>query len=215
MLILKIGVGLAVADSVIPSTVMRFDEVVRWTDWTGKVFPTIGGASALAQVLFFVGAVLLIHEPLRVRAWTFVILQAMAAISALIPALLLPTWAELIVRVGLTELGVLFLVHKREVKWSLMWQLFNPVFVVKAPFRTEDRTPICMIGAEILSYGYVLFGSNPLIGWILVFVGASYLVWYAYLEKKSGQALGAPWFRLNVTYFLGAATKISSLLVTA
>jgi hypothetical protein len=204
--VLALGVLVSVANDFCPG----------WFHWLGQIaapltraaFPMLPPLTGMAQLLCFAGAVILLAAPIYSRAWIFIVLQTMAAVSCLIPILELSTVHEAILRLLLTYCGIGALILLRQVEASSLWRVVMPHYWVQCLIGRHGPMPTCIVGSEFLGWGYAMMGTSPLLAYFLVFTGSVFLTRFAFLGMKQHLPLAHQWYVLNWIYVVGFGAKL-------
>lgn len=170
-----------------------------------QLFPQLAPLAATAQSLFFLGALVLLVSPIYDRVAIFIVLQSIAAVSAMIPAAQLPWIIEVLIRLAVTYAGVITLCALNEVPWRVLVFFFWPPYWVETVAGKNKKYPkqLCVLGSELLGWGYSIIATNHLIASLLVFVGCGFLALFAWRGMKQKYPLCEYWFVLNLIYAAG------------
>jgi hypothetical protein len=208
MAVLLGTVLLAVAGELFPAAV-TWSENIALTRW---LFPTMPPFQAVVQALFFLGCVLMAVTPVLKRMPVFIVLQANAIISTLIPAANLTAAGEVVARLGMTYAGIAVLIALAQIPVSCLWQVLDPRYWWRSFAGRNGPVPAAVLGTECLGFGFALMGTNELVGWILAFVANLFLFRFSTLQLRTGQPIARHWVRLNLALLGLRAVKIVLLL---
>ncbi len=165
-------------------------------------------AYVVANLVWIVGAVLLIYPPLKSGFQLLVVLEVFLAASGLM-AFWMPEqfWIKIMSRVGMSLAVVGYL------KWrgllsniSYPWSLVSPRFYYRA-WRTGDNNALA-VGIELLGIGYALSSM------LMLTIGSAYLARGSWVTWRTDhQGIFLAWTGLNGLYVgSGIAIMIADLL---
>lgn len=174
--------------------------------------PAFTPLGAATQTVFFLGALVLLIKPAKVRAWLFIVVQLIAAGSAAVPALGLGTWWELGLRTVLSLFGLAILYTKGAMPGSPA-VLLNPITWLLAPTNRYGPAVTVFVGAELLAFGYACMGTSQICGFVLVGVGCLWLGFASLAAWRAGDPLGLNWLVLNWGIYVPGSAAIVLLLL--
>jgi hypothetical protein len=212
-----------VSDPVIETLVRGIQSVFgpNFVQWLFPMMPLTLGA---AQLQFTTGAFVLAIPPIGQRQWAISVIQVTLGLRGLVPAAFLIVGRQLNVaeEVALTlVLSVLGLTVLHKLK-ALGQPLLKSLRIIFWPFRWGKvwknhygTALISTVGVELLGCGYALAGHVPWLTWMLILLGALFLMNFSWREahvdptNKVRTTFGWLWFILNTEYLVVSVTLCS------
>ncbi len=209
MALLIFAITIGVAEDYSPSLFQPLVQAVVGN--TGRIFPGLSPQGGVAQILLFIGGVVLLIPPLLRKSWVFTVLQVIIALSALLPIWMLSAPVEAGTRLTITYAGLVSLIWLRELPLASLWKMLSPLYWCQSFKGVNGPNPMAAIGTEFFGWGYVFMGTNQLLSWSLIFAGAIFLTRFAWLGMKNQVAMAQAWLVLNIAFAVAAALKIAFL----
>ena len=184
---------------------------------SGLFFPDIELAPKLAppvvisQVLWLCGAALLTVQPLREKAWTFMVFEVSMVLAALLPLLNMSLASAVLLRSVFTLVVILWLGSLEGMqlcrallpwRWGQVWQ------------RKLGDTALAVVGSELLCWGYAMVGVSLVLAWLCLVAGSIVMMRFGWAGKESGIKIAVAWYRLNAVYVLAGLIQLGCIVWT-
>jgi hypothetical protein len=174
-----------------------------------ELTPELAPPVVISHVLWLCGAALLTVQPLREKAWTFMVFEVSMVLAALLPLLSMSLVSAALLRSVFTLVVILWLgsLEGMQLCWALLPWRWGQVWR-----RQLGDTALAVLGSELLCWGYAMFGVSAVLAWVCLVAGSIVMMRFGWAGKVSGIKIAVAWYHLNAVYVLAGLIQLAGIV---
>jgi hypothetical protein len=175
----------------------------------GLTITSLNSAARIAQSFWFVGAVSLCVQPIKTKAWPFLVFEVSMALASLLPFIETSFAGTVILRVAYTVMVILWLGSLKDMS---ICRVILPWYWLRAWRGELDGPALAILGSEVLCWGYSLFGINAALGWVGLILGSAIMTKFSWAEYQKGTKFAIGFVRMNAVFIVAGLLQLGWLL---